>query len=610
MRTWAATLAFGATLAVAEPAYKHGVSFFGEFKYPPDFEHFDYVNPNAPKGGLLVLATGANFNSFTPYLNKGTSVPGVNHSMGSQPFLYDGLFVPSDDEIGTFYGNLAGAVMVADDFSWVRLQLRPEAHWHDGVPITATDVKFTFDHIRENSGFNLQSAFGMVDSVEIHGERELTIRLNNINGLNAAVVTSLGKIAILPEHYWREHDNTRTTQTPALGSGPYRVKDFRQSRYLLYERVPDYWGRNLGVNRGRHNFDHIRYDYYRDGTVVREAFRKGHVDYRRETDPRYWFNGYDIPARHKGWIVMRQHNFQYYVGLMRGIVINERREHLRDRRVREALTLAFDYAWYGRNISQGFYRPARSHFGPPNFSAVGLPGAAELALLEPFRDELPQRLFTQAFERGRSEGVGRDRAGLLRARELLRESGWTVRDGFLRNDDGEPLSLTFLIRSAGERRLILQYVDQLKRLGFRTIVRMVDSAQFINLMKEFDFDFSFAALGVAQPPGVEVVSYWHSSNAMLPQTRNLSGIQSAAADEMIMRVLNARSRDELSAAQKALDRVLLWNFDIIPLLQVEGPHVVYWDKFGRPPYDAEFRTSFPEAWWYDEEKAARIPSPD
>ena len=610
MRTWAATLAFGATLAVAAPAYKHGVSFFGEFKYPPGFEHFDYVNPNAPKGGMLVLATGANFNSFTPYLNKGISVPGVNHSMGSQPFLYDGLFVPSDDEIGTFYGNLAGAVMVADDFSWVRIRLRPEAHWHDGVPITATDVKFTFDHIRQNSGFNLQSAFGMVDSVEIHGDRELTIHLRNINGLNAAVVTSLGKIAILPEHYWRQHDNTRTTQTPALGSGPYRVKEFEQSRYLLYERVPDYWGRNLGVNRGRHNFDYIRYDYYRDGTVVREAFRKGLVDYRRETDPRYWFNGYDIPARHKGWIVMRQHNFQYYVGLMRGIVINERRENLKNPRVREALTLAFDYAWYGRNISQGFYRPARSHFGPPNFSAVGLPDAAEVALLEPFRDELPQRLFTQAFDPGRSEGMGRDRAGLLRARELLRESGWTVRDGFLRNDDGDPFSLTFLIRSAGERRLILQYVDQLKRLGFQTIVRMVDSAQFINIMKDFDFDFSFAALGVAQPPGVEVVSYWHSSNAMLPQTRNLSGIQSAAADEMIMRVLNARSRDELSAAQKALDRVLLWNFDIIPLLQVEGPHVVYWDKFGRPPYDAEFRTSFPEAWWYDEAKAARIPSPD
>ena len=233
MRRLTAVIAFGAAVAAAEPTYKHGVSFFGKFKYPPDFEHFDYVNADAPKGGMLVLATGANWNSFTPYLNKGVVVPGVQHSMGSQPFLYDGLFVPADDEIGTFYGNLAESVMVADDFSWVRFRLRPEAHWHDGVPITARDVKFTFDY--------------------------------------------------------------------------------------------------------------IRYDYYRDGTVLREGFRKGLVDYRRETDPRYWFTGYDIPARHKGWIVMRQHNFQYYVGLMRGIVINERRENLKDPRLREALTLAFDY---------------------------------------------------------------------------------------------------------------------------------------------------------------------------------------------------------------------------------------------------------------------------
>ena len=610
MRLLTATLAFGAAFAVAEPTYKHGVSFFGEFKYPPDFEHFDYVNPDAPKGGTLVLATGANWNSFTPYLHKGISIPGVQHSMGSQPFLYDGLFVPADDEIGTFYGNLAEKVMVADDFGWVRILLRGEAHWHDGVPITASDVKFTFDHIRENSGFNLQSAFGMVDSVEVHSERELTFHLLDINGLNAAVVTSIGKIAILPEHYWREHDPTKTTLTPPLGSGPYRVKEFKQSRYLLYERVPDYWGRNLGINRGRHNFDYIRYDYYRDGTVVREAFRKGLVDYRRETDPRYWFNGYDIPARHKGWIVMRRHNFQYYVGLMRGIVINERREHLQDPRVREALTLAFDYAWYGRNIAQGFHSLPRSYFGPPEFSAFGRPNAAELALLEPYRDALPQRLFTEAFEMGRSEGMGRDRAGLLQARELLRQAGWTVRDGILVNGADEPFTLSFLIRSAGDRRQILQYVDQLRRLGFQSRVRMVDSAQFINIMKDFDYDFCFATLGVAQPPGVEVVSYWHSSNAMLPQTRNLSGIQSAAADEMILRVLNARSRDELSAAQRALDRVLLWNFDMIPLMQVEGPHVVYWDKFGRPPHDAEFRTSFPASWWYDEEKAGRIPAPD
>ena len=251
-------VACGASLAVAEPTYKHGVSFFGKFKYPPDFKHFDYVNPEAPKGGTLVLATDDNWNSFTPYLAKGNVPPSIDHQYGSQPFFYDSLFHASDDEIGTFYGNLVGEVMVADDFSWVRMRVRPEARWHDGVPVTARDVQFTFQHIHDNSGFNLKSAFGMVDSVEIHSEREFTIHLININGLNTGVVASLGKIAILPEHYWRKMDVTKTTMIPPLGSGPYRVTEFEQSRYLVYERVPDYWGRNLGIHRGRHNFDYIR----------------------------------------------------------------------------------------------------------------------------------------------------------------------------------------------------------------------------------------------------------------------------------------------------------------------------------------------------------------
>ena len=601
----AATAATG-VFAVAEPTFKHGVSFFGEFKYPPDFEHFDYVNPDAPKGGMIVLTTNVNWNSFTPYLYKGIVAPGISYGLGSNPFFYDGLFTASDDEIGTFYGNLAESVMVADDFAKVRIRLRPEAHWHDGMPVTARDVKFTFDHIRENSGFNLQSAFGMVESVEVHGELELTFHLLDINGVNAAVVTSLGKIAILPEHYWRERDISRTTQTPPLGSGPYRVAKFTPSRSLLYERVPDYWGRNLGLHRGRHNFDYVRFDYYRDRNIGREAFRKGLVDYWRETDPAFWHNGFDIPAFANGWLVKRRHNFQYYVGLLQGLVINSRRQNLKDVRVREALTLAFHYGWYNRVILRDFYIRPDSYFAPSSFAASGLPTQAELALLAPFRDQLPGRLFTHPFEFPHSEGVGRNRAMLARALELLRQAGWVHRDGALANENGGPFVLSFVVRTTDELRTIGQYVDQLEMLGFATVVRRVEPSQYVNIMKDFNFDISFGQLGVAQPPGVEIVSYWHSSNALLPQTRNLSGIQSAAVDEMILRVLDARSREELLAAQRALDRILLWNFLTIPLIAVEGPRVIYWDKFGRPPMDAEFRTSFPEAWWYDETKAARI----
>ena len=369
MRLLVAAIACIATFAWAEPAYQHGVSFFGDFKYPPDFKHFDYVNPDAPKGGMIVLATHVNWDSFTPYLWKGDDPPGVQHDFGSNPFFYDGLFTASDDELGTFYGNLAEGVRVADGFRRVRIRLRPEAHWHDGAPITARDVRFTFEHIRDNSGFNLRSAFGMVDAVEIHGEREFTFHLADINGINAAVVSSLGKIAILPEHYWREHDSTQTTLTPPLGSGPYRIAEFAQGRSILYERVSDYWGRELGLHRGRHNFDFVRYDYYRDPNVAREAFRKGLIDYWRETDPRFWQEGFDTPALANGWIVKRQHNFQYYVGVLRGLVLNSRRQHLNDRPGARGLDARLPHRLVRPRDCARFLRPSRELLRP-----VGLCG--------------------------------------------------------------------------------------------------------------------------------------------------------------------------------------------------------------------------------------------
>ena len=604
-------VALGAALAVAEPTFEHGVSYFGEFKYPPDFAHFDYVNPYAPKGGTLVLESSVNWRSFNPE-GVHTDAPGSGMFVTSGPMLYDGLFTPADDELGAFYGNLAEAVMVADDFTWARIRLRPEARWHDGTPVTARDVVFTFAYLRDEletprrTRDNFQSAFAVIESIEVHNDHALTFRFRASGSLNAGVVITLGKMAILPEHYWRERDITQPTLTPPLGSGPYRVSDFATSGFILYERVPDYWGQHLAVHRGRHNFDRIRYDYYRDATVAREAFRKGLIDYRQETDPRYWHDGYNIPARAKGWIVTRRHNFSTYVGLTRCFVLNLRRENLKDVRVREALTLAFDYDWYDRVITQGFYTRPESYFPHTSFAAVGLPDAAEVALLAPFRDRLPERVFTQPIAFTRSDGVGRNRQVLLRARELLSESGWTVRNGILANARGEPFELSFLIRSAAEQRLVTPYVDQLHRLGFRTRVRLLESAQYINKIKAFDYDILLHGVGIGQPPTLELVAYFHSRNAGLPLGSNRSGIQHAAVDEMVMRVLNARSKAELIAAQRALDRILLWNFYQIPIIAIEGPHVLYWDKFGRPPIDAEFRTGFPETWWYDEARAARI----
>ena len=437
IRQLAALITFAAILSAAEPAYEHGVSFFGSFKYPPDLAHFDYVNPHAPKGGTLVRASQTNWNSFTPLLGKGIPTPGI--SVIHESILYDGLLMSSDDELGTYYGNLAEAVMVPEDFTWARFRLRPEAHFHDGVPVTTRDVAFTFDHIRDNSWAGVRAAFSMVASTEIHNAREVTFHFHDTGGLNAGVVISLGKVPILPEHYWRDRDITQTTLTPPPGNGPYRVARAEQARFLRYERVPDYWGRRLGIHRGRHNFDQIRYDYYRDATVAREALRKGLVDFRIESDPRYWKHGYDIPARHKGWIVMNRQNFAMYVGILRGLAINTRREKLSDLRVREALTLAYDFDWFNRVLNDHFNARTESYFPHSRFAATGLPSRAELALLEPYRATLPERVFTDAFELPRGNGFGRNREALLRARQLLGEAGWNVRDGLLRNAAGEAL---------------------------------------------------------------------------------------------------------------------------------------------------------------------------
>ena len=449
----------------------------------------------------------------------------------------------------------------------------------------------------------------MVAGTEIHNDREVTFHFHDTGGLNAGVVISLGKVPILPEHYWRDRDISATSLTPPLGNGPYRVAAAEQGRFLLYERVPDYWGRHLGIHRGRHNFDQLRYDYYRDATVAREAFRKGLVDYRTETDPRYWKNGYDIPALHNGWIVQRRHNYGMYIGILRGLAINSRREKLSDLRVREALTLAYDFDWFNRVLNDGFNARTESYFPHTSFAATGLPSPAELALLEPYRAMLPERVFTHPFKLPRGDGFGRNRDALLRARQLLGAAGWTIRDGALRNAAGEPFELSLLARSAGEVRLLTHYVDQLRFLGFQPKIRMVETTQYVNIMNAFDFDISVHAYGTAQPPTAEVISYFHSGSIDRPLTANRPGIDLPAVDDLVMRVLNARSRAELTAAQRALDRVLLWHFYMIPLIGVEGPRVVYWDKFGRPPFDAEFRTSFPDTWWHDAEKAARLPGP-
>ena len=590
-------------IADEQGQWQHGVSTFGEFKYGPDFEHFDYANPDAPKGGTLVLPTVYDFTSFTPFLPLGIPAMGTI----SPGMLYDGLFVRANDEAYSVYGNLAARVKFTVDLSEVAVQLHPEAHWHDGVPITAKDVKFSFDHVLNNSASGIRAALSIIESIEILGEWEVLFRFKRVGGLNRnSFAAPANYVSILPEHYWATRDLTKTTLEPPLGSGPYRITDFEQGQFLRFERVPEYWGRDFAVHRGRHNFDYIQYEIYRDATIAREALRKGLLDYRIESSPYVWRTGYNIPAREKGWLVMRQNNAKAQSGFQSALVFNTRRAKLADVRVREALTMAFDFEWTNRAIYDGFYSRVDSYFSGTELAAQGLPRGAELALLEPYREQLPNRVFTQPFVFPKTSGAGGNRDRLLRARALLAEAGWRVRDGVLVDAAGQPFEMVFLTSYATAKRTLLPYMAQLRHLGIASNIRFVEVAQYVSRLQQFDFDVLLIGIPYGFPPGVELRAYFDSSVANTPNTGNFAGISSPVVDALVSEVLGARRKGQLIAASRALDRTLSWGYYVIPIIGIQQPRAVYWDKFGQPAIEAEYTTAFPSTWWWEETRAARI----
>ena len=599
--------------AAAAERWQHGVSAFDEFKYGAEFEHFDYADPDAPKGGALVLSTAVDYTNFTPFLPFGTPAVG----MIAPGMFYDGLFVRANDEAYSVYGNLARRVRFATDLSEVAVQLQDNAYWHDGVPITARDVKFTFDHVLAKAHPGIRAALSIIDAVEIRGEFDLLFRFKPIGGLNKNSFASPATyVAILPEHYWRTRDLGELSLEVPLGSGPYRVRDFEQGQFMLWERVADYWGRDLAVHRGRHNFDTIRYELYRDATVAREALRKGLIDYWVEADPYQWRTGYDTPAAARGWLVKRQNNAKVQSGFQTALIFNTRRAKLADVRVREALTIAFDFEWTNRAIYDGFYARADSYFSGTELAARGTPVGAELALLEPFREQLPAHVFTRPFAFPQAADAEGHRDNLLKALDLLAQAGWTTRSGQMVDGEGRQLEIEFLTNAATAQRTLLPYMDNLRRLGVASKIRLVESAQYMNRLLASDYDALLRSLPYGFPPGVEIRAYFTASplgdaprpSATAPNSANVAGINNPVVDALVGEVLGARRSDELVAASRALDRTLLWGYYLIPIIGRPQPRAVYWDRFGRPAVEAEYITSFPDTWWWDEERATRIGS--
>lgn len=574
--------------------WEHGISLFGEFKYPPGFEHFEYVNPDAPKGGKLVRAIGTSFNNFTPFISKGTIPLGLIDVIVN-PTLYDSLMRASPEEIGVYYGNLAQQVAVSNDMTRVWFRLNPKARWHDGVPVTARDIKFSFDHVR---GGNYKSTLAAIKQIDVIGEREVSFTFHYPVNLNT--IMRLGIFAILPEHYWREHDITETSTKPPLSSGPYRVGKFELGKYIEFERVEDYWGKDLGLNKGSFNLDVLRFEVYRDATVARESLRKGLLDAYSERSAAQWLTGYDTEA---GFLVKVPLQPENAIGVSSALAFNLKLARFQDVRVREALSLAFDFDWMNDTFDYGVYEKPRSFFHGTAMAATGLPSAEEVELLAPLRDQLPERVFTEPPFAGSSHATMTRREALIRAQTLLAEAGWRYEDNQLVNEEGEIFEIEFLIASASEQRGRLTYAERLKRLGIKATVRLVESAQYLSLRRKGTAEAVSGRLIMAMPPGIEVPTYL-SSKGRTPE--NFANLASPSVDVLIEHLLNAASRSEFRVAGRALDRVLYWQFYFIPMRLVGGQRIVMWNKYAKREMQPRAIRRFPTIWWQDVEKTESV----
>ncbi len=585
-----------ATDAAAQTTAACALSMYGDLKYGCGFTHFDYTNPAAPKQGNVRLAAVGTFDSLNPFILKGVPATGMSDT-------FDTLMEGSADEPFSEYGLIAERIEVPADRSWVAFTLRPEARFHDGSPITAGDVIWTFNTLRSKGHPFYRSYYSRVAMAEELAPR--TVRFTFTPGDNRELPLIVGQLPVLSKAYWSTHDFDKTTLEPPLGSGPYRVASVEPGRSIVYQRVKDYWGAKLPVRAGRDNFDTIRYDYYRDTTVALEAFKAGQYDFREETVAKNWAAGYDTPAVAAGLIKKEQIPNEVPTG-MQAYVYNTRRAVFRDRRVREALGYAFDFEWTNKYLFYGAYTRTRSYFSNSELASRGVPSRAELQILDPFRGAEPAAVFTREYEPPHTDGSGEIRANLIYALKLLEEAGWTSRDmRLVDNSSGEPLQFEILLADPSFERITLPFVENLKRLGVAARVRTVDTAQYQNRLDNFDFDVTVANWPESLSPGNEQIDYWTSQRADVPGSRNLAGIRDPVVDRLVDLVIAAPDRQSLIDRTRALDRVLLWSQYVIPQWHITDFRVAYWDKFDRPPIAPKYALGF-DTWWVDAAKDAAL----
>jgi microcin C transport system substrate-binding protein len=546
-----------------------------------------YVNENAPKKGRITYAAIGTFDSLNPFILKGVSASGI----GS---IYDTLLTGAAEDIFTRHGFLVDKIMYANDKKSIIFDLKEGAKWHDGKPIVADDVVFTFNTLIEKGKPFYSAYYSDIESVEKLGEKR--VRFNFKNADNRELPFIIGDLAILPKHFYEGKDfNDSFIDDFPLGSGAYKVKEVDAGRSVTYERVDNYWAKDLPFAVGLNNFDEIKYDYYRDATVAVEAFKSGEYDIRQENIARIWANSYNIPKVESGEIIKEEIPHQLPTG-MQSFSFNLRREKFQDIKVREALGLAFDFEWTNKTLFYNSYDRTRSYFSNTIYEAKGTPSEQELEILNKYKDKIPASVFEEEYQPPVTDGSGNNRQNLIKAKKLLEEAGWVVKNGKLQNDKGEVFQIEFLINTNAFERVIEPYIKNLNRLGVQSTMRLVDPTQYIKRNEDFDFDVIVRSFGSGMIPGNELYNYWHSSRADINGSGNLSGVKNPVVDELVDKVIKSQTQDDLINNTKALDRVLQHNLYVVPHWNLQKFRLIYWNKFDKPEVTPKFGVGI-DSWW-------------
>ena len=567
--------------------FKYGISIFGDLKYPGNFKHFDYVNPLAPKGGEIKYGVEGTFNSLNPFILKGISPAGMG-------MVFDTLMKSSADEISSAYCLIAKSVKLADDKKSMVFKLREIARFSDGSKINADDVVFSFNILKTKGHPSYKMIYRDVALARKINDYEVKFIFKN--GNNRELPLAVASLPVLSQKYYNNHQFDKTTLEVPLGSGPYKVFKVDAGKSIIYERVQNYWAKDLPVNIGQYNFDRVQYDYYRDNNVLVEAFKAGGYDFRQENIARNWANAYNIDKVKNGEIIKKEIRHQLPAS-MQAFVFNLRRDKFQNRNLREAIALAFDFEWVRNKIFYGSYLRTNSFFENSEFGSTGLPSKEELRTLDRFRAEVPPQVFTKEFKLPETTGDGFPRNNLLRAKALLEQAGYIVKNQKLIDPKtNQQLEFEFLIDSKAFQMATGSMIKNLATLGIKAKTRLVDDNQYQNRLKNYDYDIIINVFASGMVPGDEQFSYWHSSQKNIVGGNNLAGVENKAIDYLVERISKSQNKQELKILTKCLDRILLWNFYVIPQWHNQSYRILYQNKFSMPKQTPKYSLAL-DSWW-------------